>query len=79
MFTIESSTMLTIATRFCVFSPTSMLPNTIGPTGMGATFQWKLNQLFEEIEGKNTPMNLPNATPTAAIVPHWITRKYVQP
>ena len=34
---------------------------------------------MEEIEGKKTPRNLPNATPTAAMVPVWITRNSVQP
>jgi len=32
-----------------------------------------------EIQGSMTPMNLANATATAAIVPVWMTRKRVQP
>jgi hypothetical protein len=35
--------------------------------------------LFSEIHGNITPVNLANATPTAAIDPHCITRKVVQP
>ena len=39
MLMIESTTTTRIATRFCVLSPTSMLPSTIGPIGIGGTFQ----------------------------------------
>ena len=30
-------------------------------------------------QGKKTPRNLPKATPTAAMVPVWMTRNSVQP
>src|ERR1700751_101381 len=58
-----------MATRFCVLSPTSMLPSTIGPIGIGGTFHKCRIQFEEDMEGKNTPRDLPKATPTAAIVP----------
>ena len=46
---------------------------------MGGTCAMCQIQLVDEIEGKNTPRNLPKATPTAAMVPVWMTRKSVQP
>ena len=79
MLITESRMTTTIATRFCVFRPTSILPSTMGPTLRGGTFQKCRIQLVEEIAGKKTPRNLPKATPTAAIVPVWMTRNKVQP
>ena len=55
------------------------IASTMGPTLMGGTFQKCRIQAAEEIEGKKTPRNLPKATPTAAIVPVWMTRNKVQP
>jgi hypothetical protein len=34
---------------------------------------------LSDIHGNNTPLNLAKATATAAIEPHWITRKVVHP
>ena len=34
---------------------------------------------MDDIDGNMTPRNLPKATPTAAMVPVWMTRKSVQP
>ena len=39
MFSTDRKTTTSMAARFCVFRPTSMLPSTIGPKGMGGTFQ----------------------------------------
>ena len=78
-FSTERKITTSTAIRFCVFSPTSMLPSTIGPTGIGGTCHRCTIQFVADIDGKNTPRNLPNATPTAAIVPVWITRYSVQP
>jgi len=68
-----------MATKFCVFRPTSIPPSIIGPIWNFGTFQRWMIQWLEEIAGQKIPRNLPKATPTAAIVPVWITRKRVQP
>ncbi len=65
----ESTTTTRIATKFWVFSPTSIPPSIIGPMANFGTFhKWRI-QLLEEIAGQKIPKNLPKATPTAAIVP----------
>src|SRR3984957_13627293 len=79
VFSSVSSVITTIAARFAVFNPISMLPNTIGPTCHGGTCPMCQIQFDALTLGKNTPRNFPNATPTAAIVPVWITRKSVHP
>ena len=79
MLITDSSTTTMIATRFWVLSPTSIFPRTMGPIGMRGTFQKCRIQFEEEMEGTKMPRNLPKATPTAAIVPVWITRNSVQP
>ena len=61
-----SSVMITMAARFAVFSP--KLPDPMCTI-----------QIVWLTPGKNTPRNLQNATPTAAIVPVWMTRNSVQP
>ena len=70
---------MTMATRLAVFTPMSMLPKTMGPTGMAGTWAICHSQCVVEIVGKKTPRNLPKATHTAAMVPVWITMKSVQP
>ena len=79
MLSTERKITIRTAIRFWVFRPTSMLPSTIGPMGMGGTCAMCQIQFVDEMEGKNTPMNLPKATPTAAMVPVWMTRNRVQP
>ena len=66
VFSTVSSVITTIAARFAVFSPMFPAP----------TCQIQFPALTR---GKNTPRNFPNATPTAAIVPVWITRNSVHP
>ena len=56
-----------------------MLPSTMGPICTAGTWPICSSQWLEETEGKKTPRNLPNATPTAAMVPVWMTRNKVHP
>jgi hypothetical protein len=79
IFSTDRKITMRTAIRFCVFKPTSMLPSTIGPMGMGGTCAMCQIQWVDDIAGKNTPRNLPKATPTAAMVPVWMTRYSVQP
>ena len=79
MFTNARKNITTIPARLAVLTPMSMLPSTIGPTGIGGTCAICHSQCVVDTVGKNTPRNLPNATQTAAIVPVWITRNSVQP
>ena len=65
VFSTVSITMTKMATRLAVFNP--MFP---GPCN---------TQLLALTEGKNTPRNFPTPTPTAAMVPVWMTRKSVHP
>jgi len=51
----------------------------MGPMGIAGTCAMCQSQWLALTEGKKTPRNLPKATPTAAIVPVWMTRKSVQP
>ena len=74
-----SRVMMTIAARFAVFRPMSILPRTMGPRGIAGTCAMCQSQWLALTEGKKTPRNLPKATPTAAMVPVWMTRKRVQP
>ena len=64
---------------FAVLTPMSIFPSTMGPTGIGGTFQMCQSQCVVETDGKNTPRNLPNATATAAMVPVWMTMNSVHP
>ncbi len=66
---IESAITTRIATKFWVFSPTSIPPSIMGPMANFGTFQMWTIQLVEEMAGQKIPRNLPNATPTAAMVP----------
>ncbi len=74
-----SSVITAMAARFVAFTPISMLPSTIGPTRSAGTCAMCHSQSSAFTAGKKTPRNLPNATPTAAIVPVWITRNSVHP
>ena len=62
-----------------MLTPISILPKTIGPTRQAGTWAMCQSQWVVEMEGKNTPRNLPKATHTAAMVPVWITRNSVHP
>ncbi|MGH9564020.1 MAG: hypothetical protein ACRD3S_21415, partial [Terracidiphilus sp.] len=60
-------------------TPMSMLPSSMGPTGIAGTWAMCQSQCVLETAGKKTPRNLPKATHTAAMVPVSMTRKSVQP
>jgi len=79
VFSNVSSVIITIAARFAVFSPMSILPSTIGPIGIAGTCPMCHSQLLALTDGKKTPRNFPKATPTAAIVPVWMTMNSVHP
>ena len=44
-----------------------------------AEVHWRDQVIAAAIPGTSTPVNLANATATAAIVPVWMTRKIAQP
>ena len=79
LFSAVKSVRTTMAARFAVFSPMSMLPSTMGPRWTAGTWPACQSQCFCETAGKKTPRNFPKATPTAAMVPDWMTRNSVQP
>ena len=79
MFMAATKTTTAMPARFAVLMPMSMLPSTMGPTGMAGTCAICHSQWVLETVGKKTPRNLPKATHTAAMVPVSITRKSVQP
>src|SRR5277367_5922206 len=79
VFSNVSSVITTIADRLAVFNPISILPSTIGPICQAGTCPICQIQFCALTLGKNTPRNFPNATPTAAMVPVWITINSVHP